>query len=73
MCKDVTLTRRVKQPDNSDYNDLFPRVPCNTASKQSLFDLITDPENILDVLTAPKYKKFQLSLGFHHDHRKENG
>ncbi len=56
MCKDVKLTRIVKQPDNSDYNDLFPRVPCNTDAKQSLFDLITDPENILDVLTALKYK-----------------
>lgn len=56
MCKEVSLTRRVKQPGISNYNDRFPRVPCNTAAKQSLFDLITDPENILDVLTTLKHK-----------------
>lgn len=65
MQNEVTLTRRVKQPHASMYSDQFPRVPCNTPSKQVLFDLITDPDNILDVLTALKYKKNSAPIGIY--------
>ncbi len=44
--RNATLKYNINQPDASDYNCLFPKMPCNTPNKQAIFNLITEPDNI---------------------------
>ena len=45
-----SVTNNVNQPSLTDYELDFPRVPCNTTPKQTLFEIITRPAHILEVL-----------------------
>jgi hypothetical protein len=49
--KSVTVSHRVHKPEVVDYEEIFPRVLCNTPNKQSIFELITNPENIIRAIT----------------------
>ena len=44
--RDATLSFKINQPEVYDYNEIFPKMPCNTPNKKAIFDLITAPENI---------------------------
>ena len=50
--KPVTISRQIHKPEIIDYERSFPRVPCNTPNKQSIFELITNPENINRAITV---------------------
>lgn len=48
--KQAELRISVQQPEIADYEELYPRVRCNTPQKITLFNLITKPENIYSAL-----------------------
>lgn len=44
--KTVNVNRQIHQPEVADYEGFYPRVLCNTQKKQSIFEIITNPDNI---------------------------
>ena len=44
--RNETLSYIISQPDVEKYNELYPKMPCNTPNKQAIFDVITVPDNI---------------------------
>ena len=44
--KTVTVSSKIHQPEVVDYEESYPRVLCNTQQKQSIFETITNPDNI---------------------------
>lgn len=46
----VTINQSINQPDISDYNSSYPKMPCNTENKEILFGIITQPKNIVSAL-----------------------
>ncbi len=50
--KDVELTIRVRQPDIADYQELYPRIPCNSEQKKAIFKILTFPTNIHAALSV---------------------
>jgi len=44
--KSVTVSRQISQPEAVDYEESYPRVLCNTPKKQTIFNIIINPDNI---------------------------
>jgi|GEM_PF-4850814 len=49
---EVELRMRICQPEIADYEDLYPRVRCNTPKKEAIFRIITSPDNIHRAITV---------------------
>ncbi len=50
--KSVTISYQINQPEISDYENSYSRILSNATKKQTIFDIITDPENINRALLA---------------------
>jgi len=50
--KRLIVSNDINQPEVMDYENAYPRVLCNTPKKQSLFEIITQPDNILSAITV---------------------
>ena len=44
--KSLAINYQINQPEVTDYEKSYPRMPCNTPKKQAIFDIIIDVENI---------------------------
>lgn len=46
----VKVTYTINQPEITDYNSTYPKMPCNSVKKEQLFEIISNPENIKSAL-----------------------
>lgn len=50
--KEIELIIRIQQPNIADYEELYPRIPCNSEQKKAIFRILTLPKNIHAALTV---------------------
>lgn len=70
--KSVKVKYLINQPDISDYNLCYPKMPCNSPQKERIFEIISNPDNIQSALTITEAtgsspilfyeKKFQAAI-----------
>ncbi|UUY06684.1 hypothetical protein LRS11_12515 [Pseudomonas sp. J452] len=50
--KEIELIIKIRQPDIHDYEELYPRIPCNSEQKKAIFRILTLPANIQAALVV---------------------
>jgi hypothetical protein len=50
--KEIELSIKIRQPDIADYEELYPRIPCNSEQKKAIFKIVTSPMNIHAAITV---------------------